>query len=219
MNMREVIVTAGGLSEPIDSVRSITNTSTGALGALIADEFAGNGDRVTFVCPKSARMPQRLPESQIHYVTTARDTLKCIEALLREKERQIFIHAMAVSDFEVDSITPELRRGEKLSSGAESPVMTLKPTPKIIARVKSLQPHTHLVGFKLLSGVSAARLIEVADKLRVENHCDFVVANRLESITDSEHEAYFVDENGATLGGKSKIEIAREIVRRSLKWN
>ena len=35
-----IIVTAGGTSEPIDNVRRIANTGTGRLGSLVADELA-----------------------------------------------------------------------------------------------------------------------------------------------------------------------------------
>ena len=34
-----ILITAGGTTETIDGVRSITNTGTGRLGSLIADEF------------------------------------------------------------------------------------------------------------------------------------------------------------------------------------
>ena len=37
--MINILITAGGTSEPIDSVRSISNTATGRLGSLIADAF------------------------------------------------------------------------------------------------------------------------------------------------------------------------------------
>lgn len=35
-----VLITAGGTSEKIDNVRSITNHSTGRLGCLIAEKFS-----------------------------------------------------------------------------------------------------------------------------------------------------------------------------------
>ena len=46
-----VLVTAGGTSEPIDNIRSITNTGTGALGSLIADAFAKDPqvERIVYV--------------------------------------------------------------------------------------------------------------------------------------------------------------------------
>ena len=37
--IRNVLVTSGGTSDPIDSIRSITNKSTGKPGSLIAEGF------------------------------------------------------------------------------------------------------------------------------------------------------------------------------------
>ncbi len=34
-----VVITAGGTSEPIDMVRKITNSSSGKLGSIIASKF------------------------------------------------------------------------------------------------------------------------------------------------------------------------------------
>ena len=39
-------MTAGGTEEPIDSVRSLTNTSTGATGAVLARTFIEKGAEV-----------------------------------------------------------------------------------------------------------------------------------------------------------------------------
>ena len=38
-----ILITAGGTSEKIDSVRSITNHSTGSLGKAIAEELLEKG--------------------------------------------------------------------------------------------------------------------------------------------------------------------------------
>ena len=43
----DVLVTAGGTSEPIDNVRSITNHSSGGLGKAIAESFLAAGHTVT----------------------------------------------------------------------------------------------------------------------------------------------------------------------------
>ena len=43
------IITAGGTREPIDEVRYIGNTSTGRLGAAVADEALGRGHEVVFI--------------------------------------------------------------------------------------------------------------------------------------------------------------------------
>ena len=38
--LKNILITSGGTSEPIDRIRSITNTSTGTLGSLIAKAFS-----------------------------------------------------------------------------------------------------------------------------------------------------------------------------------
>ena len=47
-----VVITAGGTSEMIDSVRSITNKSSGKLGSLIAENFYNfdNNIEVVYDC-------------------------------------------------------------------------------------------------------------------------------------------------------------------------
>ena len=42
--MLNIVITAGGTSEPIDNVRKITNSSTGKLGAVIAEELLKRED-------------------------------------------------------------------------------------------------------------------------------------------------------------------------------
>ena len=54
-----ILITAGGTSEPIDNVRRIANTGTGRLGSLIADEFSANSsvDRIFYVCARDSVRP------------------------------------------------------------------------------------------------------------------------------------------------------------------
>ena len=42
-----VLITAGGTSEPIDDVRTVTNRSSGRFGAALANAFAASGARTT----------------------------------------------------------------------------------------------------------------------------------------------------------------------------
>ena len=54
-----IIVTAGGTSEPIDNVRRIANTGTGRLGSLVADELAEADwtGHIFYVCAKDSIRP------------------------------------------------------------------------------------------------------------------------------------------------------------------
>ncbi|HBC90535.1 MAG TPA: phosphopantothenate--cysteine ligase, partial [Lactococcus sp.] len=42
----KILITAGGTTEPIDTVRGITNFATGSLGKFTAEEFLEHGHHV-----------------------------------------------------------------------------------------------------------------------------------------------------------------------------
>ena len=57
--MLNIVITAGGTSEPIDNVRKITNSSTGKLGAVIAEELLKREDvgKIFYIKAKKAITP------------------------------------------------------------------------------------------------------------------------------------------------------------------
>lgn len=97
-----ILITAGGTSEKIDNVRSITNHSTGRLGKAIGDTFLAKGHQVTYVTTPQAVRP--FDETNLNLIEI--ETTKELESVLLDQfEHQTFdgiIHSMAVSDF-----TPE----------------------------------------------------------------------------------------------------------------
>jgi len=93
-----VLISAGGTSESIDSVRSITNYSTGRLGSIIADIFAANGARVTYLCGERAVMPQSRG-IEIVRIKDVQSLLETMERLFGAYKFDCVIHSMAVSDF------------------------------------------------------------------------------------------------------------------------
>lgn len=210
--MTNVIVTSGGLSEPIDSVRAITNYSTGTLGALIAGELLDSGASVTYICSNTAKLPAQPdnPNLKIINVNTARELKDQVVKLLENEKYDGFIHSMAVSDYEVDYIDPPLD-GAKMSSEVEHPVLHLKQTPKVINLIKQLQPSIKLVGFKLLSNVEVPELIQVAQNLCTRANCDYVIANRKEDITPTKHIAHFINADGEFAIEETKAAIAGRI--------
>lgn len=102
----KVLITAGGTTEPIDSVRSITNTSTGKLGSLIAEAY----DKVTevtkiyYVCGKNSIIPQS-NKAEIRCVDTVASLENTIRNILKEDSVDFIIHSMAVSDYRVKMVT------------------------------------------------------------------------------------------------------------------
>ena len=102
---RTVLVTAGGTSEPIDNIRSITNTGTGALGSLIADAFAKDPqvERIIYVHGRGSVLPKTEKAEFIEAAYTQR-LLETMRKCLIEDKPDAIVHSMAVSDYCVKSV-------------------------------------------------------------------------------------------------------------------
>jgi phosphopantothenoylcysteine synthetase/decarboxylase len=177
---RTVLITSGGTREPIDGVRVIANSSTGATGAALADAFHMPGFDVTLLRAKSSAIPQQ-PVRQETFTTVADLDSACHE-LLSSEHFDLVIHAAAVSDFVVESVTVDGVRHPapligKLSSASKLSV-ALVPGKKILPELKgySRNPALKLVGFKLTDGASEAE-IEAAVTKVLKSGADLVVHN------------------------------------------
>lgn len=226
--MKKYVITSGRISEKIDNVRKITNSSSGKLGMTIANHLLESKSDITiyYVCSKNALRPSNKRVKIIEVVGTM-DLKDKVESLLKNEKIDYFIHTMAVADYMVDYVTTvdkmkksflnnsdmEVIKDTKISSYENNLVLVLKPTPKIISLIKKENPLTYLVGFKLLDGVSKKELIEVAKRLRDKNKCDLVVANDLEDIRNKEHKAYIIDKEDKVVEASDKEDIAKKLVR------
>lgn len=226
--MKKYVITSGGISEKIDNVRKITNSSSGKLGMTIANHLLESKSDITiyYVCSKNALRPNNTRVKIIEVAGTL-DLKDKVESLLKNEKIDYFIHTMAVADYMVDYVTTvdkmkksflnnsdmEVIKATKISSYENNLVLVLKPTPKIINLIKKESPLTYLVGFKLLDGVSKKELIEVAKRLRDKNKCDLVVANDLEDIRNNEHKAYIIDKEDKVVEASDKEDIAKKLVR------
>ncbi|KXT78899.1 Phosphopantothenoylcysteine synthetase [Streptococcus sp. DD11] len=218
------MITSGGTSEKIDRVRSITNHSTGRLGAAIAEKFLAKGDQVTLVTTRKALKPAAHEHLRIEIVENVAELLAVLEPLV--KTHDALIHSMAVSDYtpvymtgleevaassDVAEFLDRSNSESKISSQEESQVLFLKKTPKIISKVKEWNPHIRLIGFKLLVDVSKEKLIETARASLDKNQADIIVANDLLDISEDRHQAYLVRKDSLE-EAQSKEEIAQLLV-------
>ncbi|CCZ89329.1 dNA/pantothenate metabolism flavoprotein domain protein [Coprobacillus sp. CAG:605] len=226
--MKKYVITSGGISEKIDNVRKISNSSSGKLGMTIANHLLESKSDITiyYVCSKNALRPNNTRVKIIEVAGTL-DLKDKVESLLKNEKIDYFIHTMAVADYMVDYVTTvdkmkksflnnsdmEVIKDTKISSYENNLVLVLKPTPKIISLIKKESPLTYLVGFKLLDGVSKKELIDVATRLRDKNRCDLVVANDLEDIRNKEHKAYIIDKEDKIVEASDKEDIAKKLVR------
>ena len=146
------IVTAGPTYEPIDQVRRLTNHSTGLLGTGLAKRLADNGHEVTLLRGRSATHTEQPKDVDLQQFTTTADLAGKLKHLT---EVDAVFHAAAVSDFAAGQVFRRAADGQleplnqgKLSTRDGELLLELKPTPKIIARLREWFPAALLVGWK-----------------------------------------------------------------------
>jgi phosphopantothenate-cysteine ligase len=229
-----VLITAGGTIERVDSVRGITNFATGRLGSLIADCFAVSGEagQISYICGRTALKPQA-EKVEIIEIEGTNDLEKAIRVVLASRRVDAVIHSMAVSDYRVKTVTTmerlaasasALDRETKIRSDEENLVLILEPTVKIISLFKDLAPEAILVGFKLMDGVSHEpqpglavsnlnTLLDTAGQLLEKNRCTFVLANDKQDIHGDTHIGYLIDQNRKVRRYETKAAIAKGITQ------
>lgn len=234
---KNILITAGGTSEPIDRVRSITNTGTGALGSLIAKEFLfkEDTDRIFYVHGKNAVLPE-CDKVTFVLIASTDDLLNAVTKLCAENRIDVVVHSMAVSDFRVRSVLRAstvlaicqpssglenvfhfvdrenlIKKENKISSDTQNPVIFLEKTPKVLPVFRELLPDAVIVGFKLLDGVSHDELIDTAYNLLQKNNCDYVLANDYTTVEAGNHQGFLIDRNKNEIPCSGKPAIAKTI--------
>jgi len=164
----KVLITLGPTQEPIDSVRYITNASSGKMGSALAKEAIVRGYGTTIVSgPVNLKLPDR---AKILPVRTANEM---IETSLDELKRNydIVISTAAIADY-----SPEVQRG-KIKSNTKDLKIILRPNPKLTRLVRENFPDIFIVAFKAEYNVSEDKLIESA-RLKLEKEkLNLVIAN------------------------------------------
>jgi phosphopantothenoylcysteine synthetase/decarboxylase len=176
----KVIVTAGPSFEPIDSVRRLTNFSTGELGVLLANQLAQAGFEVFCLRGVAATYAAALENCRHLPFSTNDDLLAQLTDLGRTHDIAAVFHAAALGDFKVKRV--EDARGQRLdspkidSTGGEL-TLHLEPAPKVIGELRTLFPKAALVGWKYeLNGTRKDALIRAWRQIEL-NRTDACVLN------------------------------------------
>lgn len=212
-----VLVTASSTIEYIDSVRILTNLSSGKMGLNIAQQCLDKGFNVTLVYGHGTLNIPDDPRMNIIRVKTTEEMFKAVrERILRRKQHVVF-HASAVADFSISNSSK--KRSYKMDSRNGTKTLKLVPTAKIVDRLKEFDKKIFLVAFKAEYDISKELLIKKAfDKLR-ECNGDLIVANDVSKrgcdFGSDTNDVYIIDKekNITHVPLKSKREIARNLVK------
>ena len=140
------LVTLGPTQEPLDAMRVISNRSSGKLGTQLALHLARSGHQVIALRGSGSTYTTDELLAECHTVipfTTTEDLGKAFEHASHGGDIGAVFHAAAVSDF----YFPAASQG-KIPSDEPSLTLTLKPTPKLLPRLRSLFPKALVTGWK-----------------------------------------------------------------------
>lgn len=117
-NDMRIIVTAGATREKIDDVRFISNVSTGALGCAIAEALLAvdSTSEVIYVCGEAAKTPTANARVRIVRVVDVTSLIESIKAVFEQEQIDGIVHAMAVSDYTVNTVTSTERLTQRITA-------------------------------------------------------------------------------------------------------
>ena len=205
---KKILLTCGPTWTPIDSVRVISNISSGKLGQKLAETLSAQGAKVTLLEGAVAR-PLKKASIKVLEFRYYHELAKLLKQELG-KPCDIVIHAAAVSDYQVKN-----RCRGKMPSGRREQILRLVPTEKLIHRIKTFSPECFLVGFKLEESLSTKLLVEKAYQLLKKARCDLVVANSLKR----SYRSYIIDPQKKVLArAHSRSALAGTLTRILAQW-
>jgi phosphopantothenoylcysteine decarboxylase/phosphopantothenate--cysteine ligase len=191
---KRILVTAGPTRSYMDTIRYLTNSSSGKMGFAFAREAIARGGDVTLV---TGVTEASLPSCPTIKATTTKEMLDAVVTELKSKKYDLLIMAAAPLDFSISE-----KSKEKISSDA--PVkLSLKPLPKIAREARGASPSLFIIGFKAEYGLLPEELKSRAQKRLQDSGMDLIIANDLSKPTagfESEtNEVYVLDKSGLVL--------------------
>lgn len=212
-----VLVTAGSTVEYIDSVRILTNLSSGKMGLNIAQQCLDKCFNVTFVYGHGSLNIPDDPRMNIIRIKTTEEMLKVVkERILNEKQHIVF-HTAAVADFSI--LHSSKKRPNKMDTRNGTKTIKLVPTTKIVDKIKQFDNKIFLVAFKAEYGISKELLVKRALAKLNECNGDLIVANDVSrkgcDFGSDTNEVYIIDKEKDIIHIplESKKEIARNLLK------
>ncbi|MDR0309328.1 MAG: bifunctional phosphopantothenoylcysteine decarboxylase/phosphopantothenate--cysteine ligase CoaBC [Candidatus Methanoplasma sp.] len=195
---RRILVVGGRSEEPIDSMRMITNRSSGKMSLALAQRAFERGAEVElWMGSCSVSMPDFLKTKRF---STVSDLITMVDTI----DHDIVIMPAALADF-----TPSEKREGKIPSD-ESFDIKLKPVPKVLPLVR--KKCANVIGFKAESGFGLAELERRARCRMKEYDLKAVVANDIDVAGRSTSSVILVTEKPSKNITGTKIEVSDEIL-------
>ncbi len=168
---KKILITAGPTREAIDSVRFVSNKSSGRMGVELTKEASARGADVMLIAGECmVKLPNYI---KTRHVISTDDFIKAVKDEISLNNYDFFISAAAVSDYK----PIEYIEGKISSDNVEELQVNMKLTPKIINVARKKDYNLFIVAFKAETNVSKSELIERAYNRLLKSEVDLIVAN------------------------------------------
>ena len=198
---KHVLITAGPTAEPIDTVRVLTNLSSGKMGYAVALAAVEAGARVTLVSgPTALPTPGGVRRIDVQTALQMHDAVLPIA-----READIFVAVAAVADYR-----PAEASSRKLKRGNGGLTLELVPNPDILAKVAAMKNGPFCAGF----AAETENLREYAQAKRKKKNIPLLAANLAQHAFGQDTNALtlFDDRGEHPLPRASKLVLARQLV-------
>jgi len=191
---KKVLITLGPTREYLDTVRYISNASSGRMGIALARECSSRGAHVFLVAGPGVAGLDKFPSRKI--VSAAQ---MMAEAAKIFPDTDVFISAAAVADFR-----PEKTASGKLHRGKRPMSIKLLPNPDILFALTKAKKKQFCVGFALedpereVDGQALEGLNKAKEKMK-KKRCDLMVLNSTESMESDYIDATIIFPRGQVL--------------------
>ncbi len=201
---KKIVVTAGGTKEKIDSVRYISNFSSGKMGIALADEAHGQGANVTLITTVNTKRPYN-----IKIVESAIEMKEMVEKEFKNSD--CLIMAAAVADYRAKEIADN-----KIKKTYDDEIsINLIKTPDILKEIcKNKQQNQLVIGF----AAESENVIDYAKEKIQKKGCDYIIANDISrndiGFSSDYNEVSIIDKNLNIVKTDrcTKKEIAKKIL-------
>lgn len=204
---KKVVITSGGTIEEIDSVRYISNYSSGKMGLALANCANMMGAQTVLITTKDFETPYKNIK-----VKSALDMQKAVND--EYDNADIIIMAAAVADFRAKNIsTQKIKKTE-----SDTMILELVKNPDILKELVEKRKNSDnkpvIVGFC----AETNDLIQNAKEKIQKKGCDYLIANDVSrkdiGFNSDDNEVLILDKNGVLkqIPKTSKSQIAKEIL-------
>jgi len=201
-----VLVTAGATREPIDSVRFLTNGSSGRMGYAVAAAAVSAGHAVTLLTAPVALTPP--DEAEVASFVSVADLKAALDA--RFDGCDVLVMTAAVGDFR-----PAERVEGKIPRSGGPVTIRLVPTEDLLAGLaERKRPGQVVVAFAVEDLPPAQAEAKARDELAAKG-ADFVVVNTPRALGAEASEACILSPGGTVVpwANRNKRRLAEELVR------